>query len=288
MKTIYNIYEGLLAGMDDTLDKGESIAINTLIANWLNSNYDYAKMFSSNIELDASSRMNVNSDNEIDLITFQPMQPYMQEQMMALPAPEYIKFNNVESMTIIYPDMSYKNKFKFEDIPHTNYCKELFIKGFVDGLIYADLGKLPIDHIKALSIDLASIRPKSWPNGKVEFVNLLTGGYLYGEYTDEEIKRYNHDITIDDLKGLKTDSLAIPDIMFTRRNGLIGWRVDFEITQDDPEYEALKHLFDMKVCKNLYAYSARGRADMYRQIKFKKDKFIISRLNANLYKKYYM
>ena len=43
----------------------------------------------------------------------------------------------------------------------------------------------------------------------------------------------------------------------------------------------------MKVFNKLYAYSVKGRTDIFRQIKFKKDRFVISKLNSNIYKKYY-
>ena len=289
MNTIYNIYEGLLRGMDDTLTSGESDAKKVLIADWLNKNKDYVKMFANRVsEYTTDSNLRINSNSELDIFDFKPVEPYLDDSVMPLPVPEYIKFNNVDTMSIIYPDRKSAFDLNFTKLPHINYCNELFIKCFRGSLVWVKLDDLKIDSIKILDIDIPSIRPSSWPKCSMQLVHLLSGGYIYSgnEYNEASIKGYRHDFDINLFKGLKTDSLVIPDVLFTRRRDLIGYRVDVEITKADPEYDTLMKLFDMKVFNKLYASPACGRTDIFRQIKFKNDKFIISKLNTNIYKKY--
>ena len=289
MNSIYSIYEGLLRGMDDTLDVGEKEAEKVLIIDWLNKNNDYVKMFVDHVpDYNADSKLRLNDKNEMNLYDFKPVQPYLKKQMMDLPAPDYIKFNNVGSMSIIYPDKKVAFDLNFAKLPHINYCNELFIKCFDDTPVWVKLDDLKIDNIKILDIDIPSIRPSSWPKCSMQLVHMLSGGYIYSgsEYSETTIKRYNHDFDIELFKGLKTDTLVIPDVLFTRRSDLIGYRVDVEITKDDPEYDTLMKLFDMKVFNKLYASPACGRTDIFRQIKFKNGVFIISKLNTNIYKKF--
>ena len=164
MNTIYNIYEGLLRGMDDTLSSGEHDAKNVLIADWLNKNKDYVKMFFNRVsELTADSKLRINNNGELDILDFKPVEPYLDDSIMSLPAPDYIKFNNVGTMSIIYPDRKAAVDLNFNNLPHINYCNELFVKGFVDSPVWVKLDDLKIDSIKILDIDMPSIRPSAWP-----------------------------------------------------------------------------------------------------------------------------
>ena len=281
---IYAIYEGLLRGMDDTLDAGETEASKILITDWLDANKDYVRI---NVRRD-DEQICFNSKNELDVYDFQPLYPYFKKNMMDLPVPDYIRFNHVVNMSITYPNLSAADKFSFKDLPHINHCDEFFLNGFIKNTpVWVNLRDLKIDDIDVLCISMGSIRINNWPKGHVDMVHLFTGGYIYSDDIEASIKRYNHDFGIDLFNGLNTDALVLPDIMFTRRMDLIGYRVDVEVTKDDPEYDTLKKLFDMKAFNKLYAYPVKGRTDIFRQIKFKKDRFVISKLNSDIYKKYY-
>ena len=102
MNSIYSIYEGLLRGMEDTLTSGESDAKKVLIADWLNKNKDYVKMFLNRVsEYTVDSKLRINSNGELDIFDFKPVEQYLDDSVMPLPVPEYIKFNNVDTMSII-------------------------------------------------------------------------------------------------------------------------------------------------------------------------------------------
>ena len=155
------INEGLLRGMDDTLEVGEKEVSKILITDWLNANKDYVKMFRAS-ETTSDSKLRINDKNELDIFDFKPIEPYFDDSIMPLPVPEYIKFNNVDTMSIIYPDRKAAFDLNLAKLPHINYCNELFIKCFGDTPVWIKLDDLKIDSIKILDIDIPSIRPSTW------------------------------------------------------------------------------------------------------------------------------
>ena len=265
------ISEGLLRGMDDTLASGESDADYLRIKEWLE--YAISKGFVT-ADLDNC----IDTDNKINALHFNPWYAYA-DCKLSLPAPDYIRFGSVGDIS-----MTMNEKIAFEDLPHIENVNELLLKPFADNLD-CDLSKLPIDKVRIFEWVYESSTIIKYPKNTIIDTFIM---WQYREpYTSFGSKRFM--IGFDKLKGLKCNTLAIPDIIFaenysdfnTGYNSLIKkGSFDFD---SQPGKELLK-LFDDKSIQfnKLYVYSTCANNYKFYELKKAKDCFVISKRATNL------
>lgn len=271
------IQEGILGDIDDTLNTADENTDRYLIANWLNENTDFVSMFANRVSaFTASSKMRINSKNEIDLYEFRPLIVYSNsnKKKLDLPVPEYIKFNSVNTISMTGYDV---DKLNMKLLPHFNYCGFMFVRSWGDSVQTPDLVSLDIDEIKTLYVDIENMHPASWPKSKI--TNTLLSTLIVNGYSANELKNYNLYYDIADLKGLYTNALIIPDFFITNNSIKFGYGKEIVINDNDAyayEYESLNNIFATKTFKNLYVYDATRAIDDCYAVKKKGDSYIIS------------
>lgn len=269
------IQEGILSDIDDTLNTADENTDRYLIANWLNENDDFVKMFANRVSsFTASSKMRINSNNELDLYEFRPLNAYSNsnKQKLDLPVPEYIKFNSVNTISITGHDI---DKLNMKLLPHFNYCGFMFIRSWDDTVQTPYLASFDIDEIKTLYVDIKNMHPSSWPKSKI--TNTFLHAANVHDYSADVLINYNLEYDIADLKGLHTNTLIIPDFFVTNSAIKFGYGKEIVINSNDKyEYESLNNIFATKTFKNLYVYDATRAIDDCYAVKKKGDSYIIS------------
>ena len=265
------ISEGLLRGMDDTLASGESDADYLRIREWLE--YAISKGF-----VTADLNNCIDKDNKINALHFNPWYAYA-DCKLSLPAPDYIKFSSVGDIS-----MTMNEKIAFEDLPHIENVNELLFKPFADNLD-CDLSKLPIDKVRVFEWVYESNTIIKYPK-KTEIDTFIMWQYRE-PYTSFGSKRFM--IGFDKLKGLKCNTLAIPDIIFAENysdfnigsNSLIKkGSFDFD---SQPGKELLKLYDDNTIqFKNLYVYSISVSDYKFYKIKKEKNNFSVAKRGTSL------
>lgn len=264
------ISEGLLRGMDDTIDAGESEAESILIEDWIKDSKEFVSLWIKNVN-DISKR--ISSDNKIDARSFNPWYAYADKEL-ELPAPDYIKFGKVESMS-----MTMNKNVNFADLPHIDKVDELLFKPFVNGLTF-DLSGLPIDKIKLFEWvydrnNISKFPKKSDIDAFVMWTSAIPS-IMFGHP--------QYMIGFDKLKGLKCNKLAIPDIIFAEKYSDFNTGTNSLIKKGSFDFESqpgqmLLKLFDDKSIQfnKLYVYSTCANNYKFYELKKTKDCFVISK-----------
>lgn len=277
MKTLKYILEASILGdIDNTLNTADENTDRYLIANWLNKNTDFVSMFANRVsDFTVSSKMRINNKNEIDAYEFSPLNEYSNsnKQKLDLPVPEYIKFNSVNTINIVGHDI---DKLNMKLLPHFNYCGFMFIRSWDNSVQTPNLASLDIDEIKTLYVDIENMHPSSWPKSKITNTFLYTT--IVCDYSINELINYNLDYDITDLKGLRTNTLIIPDFFVTNDSIKFAYGNEIVINSNDIyEYESLNNIFATKTFKNLYVYNAACETyDECYAVKKKGNSYIIS------------
>lgn len=269
------ISEGLLRGMADTLDAGEGEAKSILIEDWIKDSEQFIGLWSRD---DNGIKKCISSDNKINAYSFNPWNAYADKELK-LPAPDYIKFGKVESMT-----MTVQKNVNFADLPHIDKVDEILFKPFVDGLTF-DLSGLPIDKIKLFEwvydrSDISKFPKKSDIDAFVMWANAMpSSAFGHPKYM----------IGFDKLKGLKCNRLAIPDIIFAENYSDFNTGYNSRIRMGSVSFESqpgqmLLKLFDDKSIQfnKLYVYSTCANNYKFYELKKAKDCFVISKRATNL------
>ena len=265
------ISEGLLRGMDGTLASGESDADYLRIKEWLE--YAICKGFVS-ADLDNC----IDKDNKINALNFNPWYAGT-DGALPLPAPDYIRFGLVSDIS-----MTMTKNVDFTYLPHIDNCSELLLKPFVDDLKF-DLARLPIDKVRVFEWVYDSSDIVKYPKNTV--IDTFIMLQFREPYTSFGSKRFM--IGFDKLKGLKCNTLAIPDIIFTENytdfntgyNSLIK-KGSFEF-DSQPGKELLKLYDDNAIqFKNLYVYSTSVSDYKFYKIKKEKNHFSIAKRGTTL------
>lgn len=289
MKTLIQyINEGILGDIDDTLNAADENTERCLIANWLNENIDFVVMFANRVsDFTASSKMRINSKNELDVYEFRPINTYASstKTSLDLPVPDYIKFNSASTIDMVADSI---DEVKLNKMPHFNRCDTLFLRSW-NVLCEPTLAQLDIDELYTLYIDFENVRPASWPKTKVNntfmYVNTIR------DYSVDYVKSRYLDYDIEDFKGLNTNTLIIPDYFIT--NSVIKFCYngnDIVIDDSNPyELEMLNKLFATKSFKALYVYDASSIhvEKCYRVKKHKNTYVISSKTGRNINKMIY-
>jgi hypothetical protein len=266
------INEGLLKGMDKTLASGESDVAYIKIKEWLEK-YTASMHVTVNGSIDGC----INSDNTLNLFSFNPWYAYSNE--MEFPVPDYIDIKECDNIS-----MTMQENVNFADLPHIGNVNELLLKPFADDLKF-DLSKLPIDRIKVFEWVYDSSTIIKYPKNTDIDTFIM---WQYREpYTSFGSKRFM--IGFDKLKGLKCNSLAIPDIIFAENyydfnigsNSLIKkGSFDFD---SQPGKELLKLYDDNTIqFKNLYVYSVCTSDYKFYKIKKEKNCFSVAKRGTTL------
>lgn len=269
------ISEGLLRGMDNTIDAGEREAESILIEDWIKDSKEFVSLWIKNVN-DISKC--ISSDNKIDARSFNPWYAYADKEL-ELPAPDYIKFGKVESMS-----MTMNKNVNFADLPHIDKCGELLLKPFADGL-KLDLYELPIDEVRVFEWVYDSSNIVRYPkNTDIDIFVMWQSREPYTSYGSQRFM-----IGFDKLKGLKCNTLAIPDIMFAEKysdfntgtNSLIkNGSFDFD---SQPGQMILKLYEDKSIqFKNLFVYSVCTPDQKFYKIKKDKNGFNIAKRATTL------
>ena len=289
MKTLIQyINEGILGDIDDTLNAADENTDRYLIANWLNENTDFVSMFANRVsDFTASSKMRINSKNELDVYEFRPINTYASstKTSLDLPVPDYIKFNSASTIDMVADSI---DEVKLNKMPHFNRCDTLFLRSW-NVLCEPTLAQLDIDELYTLFIDFENIRPASWPKTKVNntfmYVNTIR------DYSIDYVKSRYLDYDIEDFKGLNTNTLIIPDYFITNSAIKFGYNGnDIVIDDSNPyELEMLNKLFVTKSFKALYVYDATSIhvEKCYRVKKHKNTYVISSKTGRNINKMIY-
>lgn len=288
MKTLIQyINEGILGDIDDTLNAADENTERYLIANWLNENTDFVSMFANRVSgFTASSKMRINSKNEIDAYEFRPMNSYAEKgkKLLDLPVPDYIKFNSVNSFSIVSGSI---DAVKMDKIPHINQCDTLFLRSWTVQC-KPNLAQLDIDELYTLYIDFENVRPASWPKTKVN--NTFMSVNAIRDYSIDYVKSRYLDYDIEDFKGLNTNTLIIPDYFITNSAIKFGYNGnDIVIDDSNPyELEMLNKLFATKSFKALYVYDATvTHVEKCYRVKKQKNAYVISKLGRVVNKMIY-
>lgn len=276
MKTLKYILEAsILSDINDTLNTSDENTDRYLIANWLNENTDFVSMFANRVSsFNASSKMRINSKNELDVYEFRPLNAYSSsnKQKLDLPVPEYIKFNSVNTISMTGYDV---DKLNMKQMPHFNYCGFMFVRSWGDSVQTPDLAPLDIDEMKTLYVDIENMHPVSWPKSKITNTFLHTG--IVHDYNADVLRNYDIEYDIAYLKGLHTNTLIIPDFLVTNNAIKFAYGNEIVINSNDAyEYGSLNNIFATKTFKNLYVYDATRAIDDCYAVKKKGDSYIIS------------
>ena len=288
MKTLIQyINEGILGDIDDTLNAADENTERCLIANWLNENTDFVSMFANRVsDFTASSKMRINSKNELDVYEFRPINTYASstKTSLDLPVPDYIKFNSASTIDMVADSI---DEVKLNKMPHFNRCDTLFLRSW-NVLCEPTLAQLDIDELYTLYIDFENVRPASWPKTKVNntfmYVNAIR------DYSIDYVKSRYLDYDIEDFKGLNTNTLIIPDYFITNSAIKFGYNGnDIVIDDSNPyELEMLNKLFATKSFKALYVYDATAlHIEKCYRVKKQKNAYVISKLGRVVNKMIY-
>lgn len=288
MKTLIQyINEGILGDIDDTLNAADENTERCLIANWLNENLDFVVMFANRVsDFTASSKMRINSKNELDVYEFRPLNTYANngKTSLDLPVPDYIKFNSASTISMCADSI---DEVKLNKMPHFNRCDMLFLRSW-NVLCEPTLAQLDIDELYTLYIDFENVRPASWPKTKVNntfmYVNTIR------DYSIDYVKSRYLDYDIEDFKGLNTNTLIIPDYFITNSAIKFGYNGnDIVIDDSNPyELEMFNKLFATKSFKALYVYDATSiHVEKCYRVKKQKNAYVISKLGRNINKMIY-
>lgn len=288
MKTLIQyINEGILGDIDDTLNAADENTERCLIANWLNENTDFVSMFANRVsDFTASSKMRINSKNELDVYEFRPINTYASstKTSLDLPVPDYIKFNSASTIDMVADSI---DEVKLNKMPHFNRCDTLFLRSW-NVLCEPTLAQLDIDELYTLFIDFENVRPASWPKTKVNntfmYVNAIR------DYSIDYVKSRYLDYDIEDFKGLNTNTLIIPDYFITNSAIKFGYNGnDIVIDDSNPyELEMLNKLFATKSFKALYVYDATAlHIEKCYRVKKQKNAYVISKLGRVVNKMIY-
>ena len=277
------INEGLLAGMEDTLDVGKSDVEKVLIEQWLVDNTEFVRM-NFNREL---KPLQINSKNELDIYSFNPLKLSFgnDNKMISLPTPDYIRFNKVTGMSIAFPDSSYAAKFDLNKLPHINYCESIYIHSHDTNPINFNLKDIKVDEFGVLMITINDIIVKNWPKSKIDITYLMVE--RINQYTEDIINSHHIDMNIKRLIGLKTDKLIIPDLWFTKNIDLVTFKKDITITSENQEYSKLLEIFNTKTFNKLYTYCVSGNSNDFYEITHKGDTFVIAGRKTKVLKNYW-
>lgn len=265
------INEGLLKGMDKTLASGESDIAYIKIKEWLEKNT--ASMHVGVGSIDGC----INSDNTLNLFSFNPWHAYSNE--MEFPVPDYIDIKECDNIS-----MTMKENVNFADLPHIGNVNELLLKPFADNLDF-DLSKLPIDRIKTFEWVYDSSSISKFPK-KTEIDTFIMWSYREPASSFGS-KRFM--IGFDKIKGLKCNKLAIPDIIFTANYSDFNTGYNSMIKKGSFSFDSqpgqmlLKLYGDNSIqFKYLYVYSiCVGDYKFYKLTKGK-DSFTIAKRGTNL------
>ena len=281
------IQEGILGNIDDTLNTADENTDRYLIANWLNENIDFVSMFANRVsDFTASSKMRINSKNELDVYEFRPTNTYATKDktLLDLPVPDYIKFNSVNTISIVSDSI---DAVKLNQMPHFNHCDMVFLRSW-NVLCEPALAQLDIDKLYTLFVDFENIRPASWPKTKVDntfmYVNTIR------DYSIDYVKSRYLDYDIEDFKGLDTNALIIPDYFITNSAIKFGYNGNDIVIDDSNSYELemLNKLFATKSFKALYVYDATTtRVEKCYRVKKQKNAYVISKLGRVVNKMIY-
>lgn len=288
MKTLIQyINEGILGDIDDTLNTADENTERYLIANWLNENIDFVVMFANRVSnFTASSKMRINSKNELDVYEFRPINTYASSSKTSLdlPVPDYIKFNSASTISMVADSI---DEVKLNKVPHFNKCDMLFLRSW-NVLCEPTLAQLDIDELYTLYIDFENIRPASWPKTKVN--NTFMSVNAIRDYSIDYVKSRYLDYDIEDFKGLDTNTLIIPDYFITNSAIKFGYNGnDIVIDDNNPyELEMLNKLFATKSFKALYVYDATvTHVEKCYRVKKQKNAYVISKLGRVVNKMIY-
>lgn len=288
MKTLIQyINEGILGDIDDTLNAADENTERCLIANWLNENIDFVVMFANRVsDFTASSKMRINSKNELDVYEFRPINTYASstKTSLDLPVPDYIKFNSASTISMVADSI---DEVKLNKMPHFNRCDMLFLRSW-NVLCEPTLAQLDIDELYTLYIDFENVRPASWPKTKVN--NTFMSVNAIRDYSIDYVKSRYLDYDIEDFKGLNTNTLIIPDYFITNSAIKFGYNGnDIVIDDSNPyELEMLNKLFATKSFKALYVYDATvTHVEKCYRVKKQKNAYVISKLGRVVNKMIY-
>lgn len=288
MKTLIQyINEGILGDIDDTLNAADENTERCLIANWLNENLDFVVMFANRVsDFTASSKMRINSKNELDVYEFRPINTYASstKTSLDLPVPDYIKFNSASTISMVADSI---DEVKLNKMPHFNRCDMLFLRSW-NVLCEPTLAQLDIDELYTLYIDFENVRPASWPKTKVN--NTFMSVNAIRDYSIDYVKSRYLDYDIEDFKGLNTNTLIIPDYFITNSAIKFGYNGnDIVIDDSNPyELEMLNKLFATKSFKALYVYDATvTHVEKCYRVKKQKNAYVISKLGRVVNKMIY-
>lgn len=305
MKTIYNIcnenitnslhslYEASLLGdIDDVLSDGDEYAQKKEIADWLNDNFDfvrYGARASDSIKVKNPSMISLNNKGEINVSIFRPYYEYAEgnSKYLSLPIPEYIKIDNAVSFEIVANKKDI-DMIDMKKLPHINSCNCVFLRNWdPERVWYVDLSNIKIDKIPYMLIDVGGIHPIKWPNIPIECVDFISN--VITRYDEDALELYGYNYNLNDLNGLKTKELVIPEFFVTERMNFIQYdRVKHEkiITKEENPYEwnNLNILFSTKSFNKLYLYSP-TRRDKCREIVKDGNNFIAKNRAFNVLKK---
>ena len=269
------ISEGLLRGMDKTLASGESDVAYIKIKEWLEK-YTASMHVTVNGSIENPDKY-INSDNTLNLFSFNPWYAYSTD--MELPVPDYIDIKECDNIS-----MTMKENVNFDDLPHVGSVNELLLKPFADNLDF-DLSKLPIDNIKVFEWVYDSSSISKFPK-KTEIDTFIMWSNREPASSFGS-KRFM--IGFDKIKGLKCSKLAIPDIIFaenysdfnTGSNSLIK-KGSFSF--DSQPGQMLLKLYDDKSIQfnKLYVYSTCANNYKFYELKKAKDCFVISKRATTL------
>ena len=266
------ISEGLLKGQDATLDVGGHDVERIMIEDWLD---ETLSIMYVTVE---DRRACISRDNKINAHSFNPWYAYADKEL-ELPAPDYIKFGNVDSVS-----MTMQKDVNFEDLPHIVNVNELLLKPFADNLDF-DLSKLPIDNIKTFEWVYDNNAIVKFPK-KTNIDTFIMWTYAM---PSSVFGHPQYMIGFDKLKGLKCNKLAVPDIIFAENYSDFNTGYNSMIkkggfSSDSQPGQMLLKLFNDKSIqfKQLYVYSSCANNYKFYELKKAKDCFVIAKRGTNL------
>ena len=266
------INEGLLKGMDKTLASGESDVAYIKIKEWLEKH-----TASMHVTVNGSIDGCINSDNTLNLFSFNPWYAYSTD--MELPVPDYIDIKECDNIF-----MTMKENVNFDDLPHVGSVNALLLKPFADNLDF-DLSKLPIDKIKVFEWVYDSSSISKFPK-KTEIDTFIMWSYREPASSFGS-KRFM--IGFDKIKGLRCNSLAIPDIIFAEKYSDFNTGTNSLIKKGSFDFDShlgqmlLKLYVDKSIqFKNLYVYSVSVSDYKFYKIKKEKNYFSIAKRATTL------
>lgn len=300
MKSLYNhlLEASILGDIDSTLSDSDELVQKKEIVDWLKDNFDfvvYGETNKDNKDLwkDPKS-LKLNNKGEISVRDFRPYYySYAKKpnKFLDLPVPEYIKFDNVETYSIV-GDSNDLLKIDMNNLPHVNSCNSVLLRNWnTRNAITADILKMNIDNIAKMTIDIGGIQAIKWPKTKIQCTYLFSPAVV--NYNEDYLKNAGYNFNINNIKGLKTNELLIPDYLITENNALLNVRSKNEllITKEHypHEWQNLNTIFETKTFDKLYVYKTTmsNGGDISKQIVKKNENFIIKGRSSHVLNKYF-